>query len=296
MRIVSLLPSATEILFALGAGDDVLGVTFECDYPPDAASRTIVSTSTLADGLASAEIDAAVVAAVSSGQDLYQLDEVALGRIDPELVVTQGLCAVCAPDAANVQTTLTALRSAAEILTLDPHSLAEVLATIADVGSATGHPAEAVALVADLTRRLDAVAAGVHGLKPVRALVLEWTDPPFAPGHWVPDLVQRAGGTSVLGRAGAKSERTDWHAVRESAPEVIVCAPCGFGLDTAVALAQAAVGSGVLPTIVPVWAVDANASFARPGPRLIDGVETLASIFHPDAIATLNPAAAQQIR
>ena len=295
VRIVSLLPSATEILFALGAGEDVVGVTFECDHPAEARSRRIVSTSSMAEGLSSAEIDAAVGAALAAGADLYRLDAGALADLDADLVVTQDLCAVCAVDVSVVDEALAHLGCRAEVLTLDPQTLDEVLDSVLTLGSAVGRAAEAADLVTSLRRRLDVVAGAVAGRVPVPVMVLEWTDPPFTPGHWVPDMVALAGGRSVLGVAGGRSERTSWDAVTRAAPAVVVAAPCGFGLADSERLAKDALAAGVLPD-VPLWAVDANGSFARPGPRLVDGVEALAAILHPDAGVPLDPALARRIR
>ena len=281
MRIVSLLPSTTEILFAIGAGDDVVGVTFECDFPTEARSRTIVSTSTMPEGLAPAEIDDFVTSAMSRGEDLYHLDEGALADLDADLVVTQDLCAVCAVDVSVVDDALAHLGCTAEVLTIDPHTLGEVLASIEALGEATGHLNEARSLVASQRARLDAVRAQVAGRPRPRVMLLEWTDPPFAPGHWVPEMIEAAGGVPLLGKTGAKSERVPWEAVHEAAPDVVIAAPCGYDRAGAALLADDLVASGVLPPGVPVHAVDANASWARPGTRLIDGVEELAGILHP---------------
>jgi iron complex transport system substrate-binding protein len=281
VRIVSLLPSTTEILFAIGAGDDVVGVTFECDFPPEARSRTIVSTSAMPEGLAPAEIDAFVARAMANGEDLYHLDEGALSGLDADLVVTQDLCAVCAVDVSVVDDALAHLGCRAEVLTVDPHTLDEVLASISTLGTATGHRAESEALVTDLRTRLDAVRRRVAGRPRPRVMLLEWTDPPFAPGHWVPEMIEAAGGEPLLGTAGEKSRRTTWEAVAEATPDVVVVAPCGYDLAGATALSEDLVASGVLPPGVPVRAVDANASWARPGTRLVDGVEELAAVLHP---------------
>ena len=284
MRIVSLLPSTTEILFAIGAGEDVVGVTFECDHPPEARERCIVSTSALPEGLDSAGIDAFVTTALRAGEDLYHLDEGALSGLDADLVVTQDLCAVCAVDVTVVDDALAHLGCSAEVLTIDPHDLAEVLGSIGVLGAATGHEAEAAHLVATLQTRLEEVrervAARPTGATP-RVLLLEWTDPPFAPGHWVPEMVTAAGGVPTIGAAGEKSLRVSWEQALAVPPDVVVCAPCGYDLPGSVWLARELVASGALPEHIPVWAVDANASFARPGPRLVDGVETLAEIFAP---------------
>jgi iron complex transport system substrate-binding protein len=281
VRIVSLLPSTTEILFAIGAGDDVVGVTFECDFPAEARTRRIVSTSAMPEGLAPAEIDAYVAGAIARGEDLYHLDAGALADLDADLVVTQDLCAVCAVDVSVVDDALAHLGCRADVLTIDPHTLEEVFASIETLGRATGHLPEATVLVASLRRRLEAVRARVAGRPRPRVLLLEWTDPPFAPGHWVPEMVEAAGGEPLLGTAGAKSVRVSWDAVRAAAPDLVVAAPCGYDLAGATALADELAASGVLPPGVPVHPVDANAAWARPGTRLVDGVEELATLLHP---------------
>jgi iron complex transport system substrate-binding protein len=280
VRIVSLLPSTTEILFAIGAGDDVVGVTFECDHPPEARSRTIVSTSAMPEGLAPAEIDAFVASAMSRGEDLYHLDEGALSGLDADLVVTQDLCAVCAVDVSVVDDALAHLGCSAEVLTIDPHTIAEVLESIGTLGKATGHEAEAAELVTGLRSRLSAIRRRVADRARPRVMLLEWTDPPFAPGHWVPEMISAAGGEPLLGTAGEKSRRVTWDQVHAADPEVVVVAPCGYDRGGSQALADDLVASGVLPDGVPVHAVDANAAWARPGTRLVDGVEELAGILH----------------
>jgi iron complex transport system substrate-binding protein len=283
VRIVSLLPSTTEILFAIGAGDDVVGVTFECDFPPEARSRRIVSTSAMPEGLTPAEIDAFVVGAMSRGDDLYHLDEGALSGLDADLVVTQDLCAVCAVDVSVVDDALAHLGCTAEVLTIDPHTLDEVLESIVTLGRATGHLAEAERLVADQRRRLDGVRGETRGRPRPRVMFLEWTDPPFAPGHWIPEMIEIAGGEPVLGTPGEKSRRVTWEQVHDAEPEVVVVAPCGFDRAGSEALADDLVAGGVLPSGVPVHAVDANASWTRPGTRLPEGVAELAEILgaHP---------------
>ena len=295
MRIVSLLPSTTEILFAVGAGNHVVGVTFECDYPTEARTRRIVSTSALPEGLGAAEIDRVVSERMRAGEDLYHLDEGALAGLDADLVVTQDLCAVCAVDVSVVDEALAHLGCRADVLTIDPHTLDEVLASVVTLGRSSGHVDAAEQLVAGLRERLARVDAAVAGRPRPDALVLEWTDPPFAPGHWVPEMVARAGGSSVLGTAGEKSFRTTWDAVAASRPEIVVVAPCGYHLAGATELAGDLVARDVLPRGIPVWAVDANASFARPGPRLVDGVEALAAIFHPEVVGAPDPGMARRI-
>ena len=275
MRIVSLLPSTTEILFAVGAGPDVVGVTFECDHPPEALSRTIVSTSAMPHGLTPAEIDAYVADAMRRGEDLYHLDEGALVGLEADLVVTQDLCAVCAVDVSVVSDALDYLGCTAQVLTIDPHTVDEVLASYVTLGEATGHPEEARALAAEQRARLDAI-------QPIdrrpRVMFLEWTDPPFAPGHWVPEMIDLAGGEPLLGTAGEKSRRVTWAQVHAAEPELVVVGPCGYDRAGSQALADELITSGVLPAGVPVEVVDANASWARPGTRLAEGVEELAGI------------------
>jgi iron complex transport system substrate-binding protein len=282
MRIVSLLPSTTEILFAIGAGPDVVGVTFECDYPVEARSRTIVSTSAMPSGLTPAQIDAYVSAALRRGDDLYRLDAGALDTLDPDLVVTQDLCAVCAVDVSTVDDALAHLGCRADVLTVDPHTLDEVLDSIVELGRVTGHVAAAAELVGTQRARLAAVRERVNGRRRPRVLLLEWTDPPFTPGHWVPEMIAAAGGEPLLGTAGAVSRRTTWEAVAATLPELIVVAPCGYDRPAAQEIADDLIRSGTLPVGVPVVAVDANASWARPGTRLVDGVEELARHLHPD--------------
>lgn len=246
MRIVSLLPSATEILFALGAGEDVVGVTFECDFPPEARTRRVVSTSTLPAGLAPAAIDAWVSGALERGEDLYHLDAGALSGLDADLVVTQDLCAVCAVDVSVVDDALAHLGCSAEVLTVDPHTLEEVWGSFLVLGDAVGRLDQARALVSEQRSRVARVALPRTLARRPRVAVLEWTDPPFAPGHWVPEMVELAGGVPVIGEAAQD-------------------------------LADEMVSSHRLPP-VPVHAVDANASWARPGTRLVDGIEELAEV------------------
>lgn len=294
MRIVSLLPSTTEILFALGAGDDVVGVTFECDFPPEARSRRIVSTSSLPEGLSPSEIDTAVKTRMEAGEDLYRLDEGALRELDPEVVVTQDLCAVCAVAVANVDDALAHLGCRARVVTIDPMTLEEVLGSIVELGRVTSTEARAGELVDGLRTRLAAVGAATAGRARPRVAVIEWTDPLFSAGHWVPDLVGAAGARSVLGTAGQRSHQIDADDLAAAAPDIVVVAPCGYRLDGASQLAAELCGTGVIPAGAQVWAVDADAMFVRPGPRLVDGVETLAAIAHPGALP-LDPNAARRI-
>ena len=275
MRIVSLLPSATEICFALGAGDDVVGVTFECDYPATARARRIVSTTALPEGLTPGEIDAFVRQRVAAGEDLYHLDAGALRELDPDVVITQDLCKVCAIDVTEVADALSYLGCQAEVVTTDPHNLEEVLTSIGTIAKAIDR--DPTPLLDNLRRRLRAAAVRANRTRP-RVALLEWTDPPYTPGHWLPEMVALAGGTNVLGAAGQRSAPITWEEVGGARPDVIVSAPCGYDLDGAVRLTADL--SNLLPPSIPVWAVDANGYFARPGPRLVDGIELLAALLH----------------
>jgi iron complex transport system substrate-binding protein len=295
MRIVSLLPSATEIVFDLGLDDHLVGVTFECDFPPAARTKRIVSTSALPEGLSPAEIDVVVKERMAAGEDLYRLDADAFADIDPTIVLTQDLCAVCAVDVSEVDDALAHLGCRAEVVTLDPMTLDEVIDSVLTVGRATGTESRAIALVDALRARVAAVTAAVDG-SPVRpAALLEWTDPAFTAGHWMPDMVRVAGGVDVLGRPGQASQGATWDMVRSCDAEVVIVSPCGFRLERAAELARQVVDAGVLPPGAEVWAVDADAVVVRPGPRVVDGVELFARIFHTDRAGTPDPALATRI-
>ncbi|MGS0686916.1 ABC transporter substrate-binding protein [Nakamurella sp. GG22] len=282
MRVVSLLPSATEIVYALGLGDDLVGVTFECDEPPAARlDKAVVVGGRDTSGMTPREIDDYVRAAMAAGEDLYTLRSQALAGLDPELILTQDLCRVCAIPSGDVDRALGYLGCAAEVLSLDPHSLDDVLATVQQVGDRAGVGDRAAGVVAGLRARLDRVQAAVAGRPRPRVAVVEWVDPPFAAGHWVPDLVVAAGGEPVGGNSGGRSAETTWDDIRAGAPDVVVVAPCGFHLDGAAE--QASTVHAELPG-VPVWAIDADGIVVRPGPRLVDGVEAIAAILHPGRV------------
>ncbi|MBW3557522.1 MAG: ABC transporter substrate-binding protein [Actinobacteria bacterium] len=295
MQIVSLLPSATEILFALGLGDQVVGVTFECDHPPEARTRRIVSTSALPERLEPAEIDAVVRERLARGEDLYRLDRGALAHLAPDLIVTQDLCAVCAVEVSEVKDALGYLGCDAQVLTLDPMRLDQVISSVETVGGATGREAVAAELAASLRARLDTLAALLDGASLRPALVLEWTDPPFSAGHWVPDMVAAGGGIDVLGRSGELSETVSWDRVRACDAEVVIVAPCGYRLDGALDLAEKLLGDARLPSGTEVWAVDADAYVVRPGPRVVEGCELLAAVLHPDRCGGPHPARARRL-
>ncbi len=285
MRIVSLVPNGTEILFALGAGELVVGVSHECDYPPAARTRPILTGSALAAGMTAAEVDRAVAAQVGSGESLYTLDEERIAALAPDLVVTQQLCPVCAVSTAQVDGAVRPLPRCPDVLSLDPFTLGDVLADIRRVGDATGRASEAAALVAALEQRLAAVRAAVAGRPRPRVLALEWLDPPFAGGHWVPEMIAAAGGADAVAAPGDRSARLTWEQVRAADPDVIVAMPCGFDKAGAREQVEAMAGRPEWEELRAVrerrvFAVDANGCFSRPGPRLVDGIEQLAAILH----------------
>ena len=293
MRLVSLLPSATEIVYALGLGDDLVGVTFECDEPPAARStKTVVVGGRDTRSMTPAEIDSYVRTQMAAGGDLYTLHADALAGLAPDLILTQDLCRVCALPSGHVDDALAHLGCRADVLSLDPHSLADVLATFQEVASATGVPERGRALVAELERRLAAVAAAVAGRPRPKVAVVEWVDPPFGPGHWVPDLITAAGGEPVAARPGRRSVAVSWAELAAGAPEVVLVSPCGYHLDGAVR--QAAAGVPHFPGAA-VWAIDGDALVVRPGPRLVDGVEAIAAILHPEAVPAPRPGTVQRV-
>jgi iron complex transport system substrate-binding protein len=293
MRLVSLLPSATEIVYALGLGDQLAGVTFECDEPPSArVEKTIVVGGLDTRGMTPREIDDYVHGQLAAGGDLYTLHERALAELQPDLILTQDLCRVCALPSGQVEAALDYLGCQARVLTLDPRSLEEVLDSIHAVGQATRVPGRAERLVAGLRARLAQVAARVARRRRPRVAVIEWVDPPFTAGHWVPDLVTAAGGIPVTGRSGEPSARASWAEIAAPKPEVVVVAPCGYHLDGAAE--QAGIAARELPG-VPVWAIDADGIVVRPGPRLVAGVEALAAALHPGTAALAPPGALQRV-
>ena len=279
MRIVSLLPSATEIVYALGLGDDLVGVTFECDEPASARrEKTVVVGGRDTKGMTPGEIDQYVRSQLAAGEDLYTLHADALAGLDPELILTQDLCRVCAIPSGQVDNALGYLGCRADVLSLDPHSLDDVLASVLLVGERTGTGDVAQNLLDALRARLERVASAVAGRERPRVAVVEWVDPPFTAGHWVPDLIRAAGGEPVGGTAGERSVQTTWSEIRSAGPEVVIVAPCGYHLDGAVEQAR-----GILAELpgVQVWAIDADGIVVRPGPRLVDGVEAIATVLHP---------------
>jgi iron complex transport system substrate-binding protein len=281
MRILSLLPSATEIVYALDLQDDLIGVTHECDWPPAAIAKRHVSFSNLEPASEPAEVDRQVSASVDGGDPIYRLDVDAVRELQPDLVLSQDLCRVCAVPSGHVNEALDRLGCTAEVLSLDPNTLDEVIECIIQVGAATGTEEKARRLVFHLNERLRAVVDAVQSLDRPRTFGLEWSDPPFNAGHWVPHMIDAAGGESVLGNPGARSERVTWDQIEQASPEVVVFMPCGYDLDAAVEEGRPLVDHPSLGGVERLFAVDATAYFSRPGPRLVDGVEILASLLHP---------------
>ena len=278
-RIVSFLPAATEITYALGAGGDLVGRSHECDYPPQVRSLPVVSKPALPlEGLSQKEIDRAVATHLATGESLYRVDEVLLDELHPDIVFTQDLCQVCAPSGNELGRALNEMSQPPQVLSLTPRNLAEIAENILAIGDATGKNEAARQLVEESRNRIHGVVAAVAGAPRRCVTFLEWTEPLFCGGHWVPEMVTAAGGEDPLGQPGADSQRITWDDVAASEPEMLVVAPCGYGLKEAIEVARR------LPRITDaeVYAVDANAYFARPGPRVAEGVELLAHLFHPD--------------
>ena len=297
MRVVSLLPSATEIAIGLGLDRQLVGVTFECDFPPDPrVGRSVVVGGLETHGLDAGAIDELVRQKVAAGDDLYTLDVEAFRALDPTVVLTQDLCRVCALPSGQVDQAMAQLGCQAQVVTMDPHSVADIFATILAVGDATGTLQQADELVVRLRARLTAVAERVAGRPRPRVFVLEWPDPPFVAGHWVPELVHAAGGDAVLARPGERSVPTTWDEVVRVDPDVVIVSSCGF--DAQGSAAHAAEVLDRLPSTAQVWAIDANGLMVRPGPRVVDGVETLAAMFHGPVLGgdDLNPTRAIRVR
>jgi iron complex transport system substrate-binding protein len=285
MRIVSLLPSATEIVYALGLEGHLVGVTDECDWPPQARTVQVVSRSVLPAAAEPAEIDRLVSASIGGGQPIYRLDTDAIGELRPDLVLAQDLCAVCAVPSGQVNQALEVLGCQAEVISLDPSSLDEVLDGVLQVGEAAGAEERAEEVVAGLRQRLARVHAAVEGLARPRVFALEWGDPPFTGGHWVPEMLQVAGAEPVLACPGSPSVRVTWAQIEAVAPQVVVFMPCGYDLRAAVDEAGGKLlARPELAGVEAIVAVDASAYCSRPGPRLVDGVEILAAALHPERL------------
>jgi iron complex transport system substrate-binding protein len=282
MRIASLVPSATEMLFALGLGDDVVAVTHECDYPTEARNLPRLTSTVLRDGLDAGQIDAAVKATVAEGRALYELDEGRLAELAPDLIVTQAVCDVCAVSFEDVVEVAARLESRPRVVQQDPSTLGEMLDDVIRLGEATGAEAAAHELRGELEGRLATVRAALSGATPPRVIALEWLDPPFVGGHWVPEMISIAGGDDVAGSPGLKSPEVKWGELSGLNPDVVVSMPCGWYVEQARKQTlehwERVEGLGA----ARVFAVDAASTFSRPGPRLIDGVELLGHLLHPD--------------
>jgi iron complex transport system substrate-binding protein len=315
MRILSLLPSATEIVFALGLEDSLVGVTAECDYPPAACEKKSVSFPTIGTTVAAgdggagavagdgnggarsaAEIDAVVASVVASGAPLYRLDEDVIRALGPDLILAQDLCRVCAVPSGDVTAALDRLGCRATVLSLDPSTLDEVLAAVTAVADAAGVATSGRRYVATLRARLDRVRRLTAGAGRRRVLELEWSDPPYVGGHWVPDMVEAAGGEALLTRTGVSSVPLPWGQLAGAGADVVVFAPCGYGLAQAVAEGQSLLARPELDGVPEVWALDGGAYFSRPGPRVVDGVELLASVLHPRLVPPPPDGRARRLR
>lgn len=279
-RIVSFLPAGTEILYHLGSLNGLVGRSHECDFPPEVQRLPVVSKPALdLTGKTQAEIDAAVAAHMRTGESLYVVDELLLNELAPDVILTQDLCQVCAPSGNELTRAVQSIASKPEVIFLSPHTLADIDANIVTVGNAVDRGETARAIVDEIHTRIERVQARVRGRAPRRVSFLEWANPYYCAGHWVPEMIALAGGHDPLGRAGADSVRVTWEELMVSDPEIVVVAPCGFGLADAERMALELPSAGA----ARVAPVDANAYFARPGPRYAEGIELLARLFHPEA-------------
>jgi iron complex transport system substrate-binding protein len=289
MRIVSLVPHATELLFALGLGDDVVAVTHECDFPEAARSLPHVTRDVLPAGLTAAEIDAAVRERTERGEAIYELDADRLRALEPDLIVTQELCPVCAVSYDDVRAVAARIPSQPRVVALDPHTLGESFGDVRTIAQLTDSRDAALDLIARQRSRVDAVRVAVRGAERVPTVALEWFDPVFVAGHWTPQVIELAGGVDVLGFAGEHSERSTWETVAAAKPRVVVCMPCGYDAERAAEEARGFADRLGALGAARVVAVDAAAYFSRPGPRLVDGLELMANILHPDLVPDIEP-------
>ncbi|HEV7684187.1 MAG TPA: cobalamin-binding protein [Pyrinomonadaceae bacterium] len=295
-RIVSFLPSATEMACALGLADQLVGITHECDYPPEVRDKTVVVRNVLPiETMSQAEIDEAVAQRMRDGLSLYQVDEKLLRELAPDLILTQNLCQVCAPSGNEVAQVLKILPQQPEILWLTPKSLDEIFANVSELGAATGRDRAAEQLITAGRKRLEKISTVTRELSEhPRVFCMEWLDPVYCSGHWMPEMVAIAGGVDGLGQSGADSVRIPWDDVLNWAPEVLIITPCGFNLDKVIEqtpLLFAYPGWTELPAVRNgrVYAVDANSYFARPSLRVVEGTELLAHLIHPDLFAWQGP-------
>ncbi|MHB1509788.1 MAG: cobalamin-binding protein [Acidimicrobiales bacterium] len=296
MRIVSLLPSATEIVYLLGLEDSLVGVTHECDWPLEARQKRRVSYSNMPAQASQAEIDRLVNESASGGAPTHGLDHAAISELEPDLVITQDLCQVCAVPAGHLRAALDVLGIDAEVISLDPSSLADVLEAVATVARATGREERAAEILEELEARLDRVKASVAGLGRPRTFALEWGDPPYNAGHWVPEMIELAGGEPLLATAGMASVRTSWSEIAQAAAEVVVFMPCGYDLEGAKTEAAALLDRDEIAGAQAIYAAGANGYFSRPGPRLVEGVEALAAVLHEGSGLSAPPGVVARMR
>jgi iron complex transport system substrate-binding protein len=283
MRIASLVPSATELLFALDLGDDVVAVTHECDYPPGVEQLPHLTRSVIPEGLPPAEVDAAVRERTGRGEALYELDEVRLRELDVDLIVTQAVCEVCAVSFEDVRAVAERLPTGPRVVSLDPSTLGEVLADVPRLAEAAGAQAAGERLAEEAGARIEAVERAVEGAPRPRVAALEWLDPIYIGGHWVPQMIELAGGEDVLGLPGERSRTAEWAEVEAAEPEVVLAMPCGYYAEQAAA-ETVRHRERLAPLGARVVAVDAAAYFSRPGPRLVEGIELLGHLLHPDLV------------
>jgi iron complex transport system substrate-binding protein len=284
MRIASLVPSATEMLYALGLGEYAVAVTHECDYPPEARSLPHLTRTVLPPGLSAAEIDRKVKARVAEGQALYELDEELLALLAPDLIVTQAVCEVCAVSYEDVLEVAARLPSMPRVLQQDPSTLGEMLEDVVRLGEAAQVPRLGHELRGELEGRLASVRAAVSGAALPRVIALEWLDPPFVGGHWIPEMISIAGGEDVAGPPGLKSPEVSWGELSGLNPDVAIAMPCGWHVEDSRSQALAHWEQIEALGAQRVFAVDAASTFSRPGPRLVDGVELLGHLLHPDMV------------
>jgi iron complex transport system substrate-binding protein len=302
-RIVSFLPAATEMAFALGHGGQVAGVSHECDFPAEARAKPVVVRPALAlEKMSLGEIDAAVSQRLRLGQSLYEVDENLLRRLQPDLILTQNLCQVCAPSGHELAVALSLLQPKPEVVSMSPHSLEEIQQNLRALGQATGRAAQAEAIIATARARLEKIAARTRRLsRRPRVFFTEWAEPLYCAGHWVPEMVELAGGVDALARKGTDSVRVPWPDVLKWSPEILIFSPCGFHLMPAlrqISHLESQPGWADLPAVRNgrVYVVDADSYFARPGPRVVDGTELLAHLIHPELFSWHGPANAFRIR
>src|SRR3989442_8691197 len=302
MRIVSLLPSSTEIVCALGLQDALVGITHECDYPPSVAGKPRLTSSQIShETMTSAEIDHAVRSQLDGHGSIYHLDETRLRELTPDLILTQELCEVCAVSYKTVERAARMFDAEVTVVSLEPNTIADIFDNIRTVGRLTGREGEADDLIRSLSARLDRIRKKTEAIEPrPRTLMLEWLEPPFAPGHWVPEQVAISGGDHAFGKAGQRSVTTNAEEISAYAPEVIVLIPCGYykaDILRQLPGAQLPAGWNDLPAVKDrqVWATDATSYFSRPGPRVVDGVEILARILHPDVFGAPNDSQAVRV-